>query len=402
MLILGSTTDKIEMVLGGAVSANQLHFNASFRDIAFTPSEAFLPGRSVGQSNNTTDAVVVAAPGANTYRVIDYISIYNTDTASATVTVKYDANGTEGILWKGVVASTQVLQFTDGSGFELLTLGGSGNEFILDKISPPSTPAADKMSFWTGDLAGKMFLFYKSPLGFNTPLQEGLWETAFAMWVPAAAAGVYLGTNGSNLGTAASVPPTTTNLYTAMRRSTFASVVTTANQQVGIRTEAQFYRGNAAGQGGFFFCCKFGLDNWTAGDRLFVGFSASTTAVVTVQPSTLANTLGFCIEAGDTAITFLHNDAAGTGVKETIAGQPALADSQGYIAYIYAKPNDSVVYFRLDDMLTGATIIDSSINTELPVYTTMLCGQVIMGNAANVVVADARIGVGRLYIQTIN
>lgn len=403
MLILASTTDKIEIVLGGAVSANQLHFNASFRDIGFTGSaETFLPGRWFGVTNNTTDASVIPSPGADTYRVIDYMSVYNADTAAATVTIKYDANGVERILWKVVVASTQVLQYTDGAGFQLLPLGGSGNEFIMDNITPPSSPAADKLSVFVTDLSSKMFLFYKSSLGFNTPLQEGIWETPFSLWSPGVAAGTHLGTNGANLGTAASVAPTTTNLYTAMRRSTFASVVTTANQQVGVRTDAQFYRGNVAGQGGFFFCCKFGLDNWTNNDRLFVGLCAGTTAVVTVQPSTLANTAGFCIEAGDTAITFLHNNAAGTGVKETIAGQPALADNQGYVAFIYAKPNDSVIYYRLDDMLTGATIIDTSINTELPVDTTMLCGQAVMGNAANVVVADARIGIGKLYVQTIN
>ena len=204
------------------------------------------------------------------------------------------------------------------------------------------------------------------------------------------------------MGTAAAVNPTTTNLYTAMKRSTFASVVTTANQQVGIRSEAQYFRGNSAGRGGFFFVCKFGLENWTAGDRLFVGLCAGTTAVVTVQPSTLANTCGFCIEAGDTAITFLHNDASGTGVKETITGQPALADNQGYTAYIYCKPNDTVVYYRLDDMLLGTTIVDTSINTDLPVDTTLLCAQAIMSNGANTVAADARIGIGRLYCQTIN
>lgn len=402
MLILQNTTDTIQIVLGGAVTANQLQCVSSYRDIAFTPSDAFTPLRNVVNTNDTTDVNIVAAPAASTYRVIDYIGVYNNDTASATVTIKYDANGTEYILWKGVVASTQRLEYTDGNGFELKDLGGSGTEFLLSVSTPPSTPTTGFLSLFASDLAERIFPFYKTPQGYNLPLQEGLWETPFALFTPGAAAGTYIGTSGSNLGTAAAANPTITNLYTAMKRSTFASVVTTANQQVGIRTEAQFFRGSVSGQGGFFFCCKFGLDNWTAGDRLFVGLCAGTTAVVTVQPSTLANTCGFCIEAGNTAITFLHNDATGTGVKETITGQPALADNQGYVAYIYAKPNDSVVYYRLDDMLTGSTIVDASINTELPVGTTLLCAQAVMGNAANVVVADARIGVGKLYVQTQN
>lgn len=402
MLILSSTTDNIQVVLGGAVAANQLQCVASWRDISYTPSDSFIPGRSVVTTNDTTDVNLVAAPASSTYRVVDYMSVYNSDSADAVLTVKFDANGTEYILWKGTLLSTQTLIYTDSNGFSTSSAGGVASVFTLASGSPPSAPASGFLSFFVSDLASRLNFFYKSSLGYNLPLQEALYETPFAMWVPAAAAGVYLGTNGANLGTAASAPPTTTNLYTAMRRSTFATVVTTANQQVGIRSDAQFFRGNVTGQGGFFFVCKFGLDNWTAGDRMFVGLCAGTTAVVTVQPSTLANTCGFCIEAGDTAITFLHNDASGTGVKETITGQPALADNQGYTAYIYAKPNDSVVYYRLDDMLTGATIVDASINTELPVGTTMLCAQAIMSNGANAVAADARIGVGRLYCQTMN
>lgn len=402
MLILSNTTDNIQIVLGGAVTANQLQCVASWRDISYTPSDSFVPGRTVVNSNDTTDVNVVAAPASSTYRVVDFISVYNNDTASAVVTIKYDANGTEYVLWKGTMLSTQMLRYVDASGWTLSDAGGSAAVFTLPSGSPPSAPADGYLSFFVSSLAARLNFFYKSSQGFNLPLQEALYETPFSIWFPAAAAGTYLGTNGSNLGTAASVPPTTTNLYTAMRRSTFASVVTTANQQVGLRSEAQYFRGNIAGQGGFFFVCKFGLDNWTAGDRLFVGLCAGTTAVVTVQPSTLANTAGFCIEAGDTAITFLHNDASGTGTKETITGQPTLADNQGYTAYIYCKPNDSVVYYRLDDMLLGTTIVDTSVNSDLPVNTTMLCWQAIMGNAANAVAADARIGVGRVYCQTIN
>lgn len=404
MLILSNTTDKIELVLGASATTNQLHISASYRDIGFTPSESFVPGRNVGVSNNTSDVSVVSSPAANTYRVVDFISVYNADTTIAMVTVKYDANGTEYILWKGLMQSTQLLVYTDAGGWELSDVGGSGSLFVLETqtASLVATPADDHLAFFVSEFANRLMFFYKTPLGFSIPIQEALYETPFSLWSPSSAAGVYLGTNGSNLGTAAAVNPTTTNLYTAMKRSTFASVVTTANQQVGLRSEAQYYRGNSAGQGGFFFVCKFGLDNWTAGDRLFVGLCAGTTAVVTVQPSTLVNTAGFCIEAGDTAITFLHNDGSGTGAKETITGQPALADNQGYTAYIYCKPNDSVIYYRLDDMNLGTTIVDTSVNSDLPVNTTMLCWQAIMGNAANAVAADARIGVGKVYCQTMN
>jgi hypothetical protein len=185
-----------------------------------------------------------------------------------------------------------------------------------------------------------------------------------------------------------------------LRRSTFATVVTTLNQQVGTRSEAMFFRGNATSLGGFFFVCRFMLATWTAGNRLFVGMSVGTTAVVTVQPSTLLNTIGFCVEAGDTAITLLHNDGAGTGTKDTIAGQPTLATNQGYAAYLFCKPNDSTVYWRLDNINTQTTIAEGSTSTDLPVNTTGLVAHCAISNGANTVVGAATVGVNRIYIET--
>jgi hypothetical protein len=96
----------------------------------------------------------------------------------------------------------------------------------------------------------------------------------------------------------------------------------------------------------------------------------------------------------------MHNDGAGTCTKDTIAGQPALATNQGYVAYIFCKPNDSTVYYRLDNVNLQTTIIDTSTSSDLPVNTTGLTAQCIMGNAANVVAGNATIGVNSLYVET--
>jgi hypothetical protein len=161
-----------------------------------------------------------------------------------------------------------------------------------------------------------------------------------------------------------------------------------------------FYRSNIAGLGGFFFTARVTFNTWTAGNRLFVGFGTATTTMVTVNPSTLLNTLGFCIDAGETAITFLHNDGVGTGKKETIAGQPALATNNAYAFYIFCKPNDNTVYFRLDYLNTNTILIDSSINTDLPINTTALICHACMSNGANTVAGNATIGINKIYIET--
>jgi hypothetical protein len=245
-----------------------------------------------------------------------------------------------------------------------------------------------------------MQLKIKGPSGLDTPLQAALWQNNTVWWQPGAAAGGYVGTAGANLGTAAIALPTVTNLYTMMRRSTFASVVTTTNQQVGIMTENMFARGNADG-GGFMLVCRFGFDSIKSGMRAFVGMCPSTT-IVSVDPSASLNTLGFGFDLADSAWTFMHNDAVGVATKEVISGQGVLAaNNTGYDAYIWCAPNRPIVYYRLDRTDTGATIANGSVSTDLPVDTTLLMATAQMSNGtANLLASDAVLGVNRLYVET--
>jgi hypothetical protein len=311
--------------------------------------------------------------------------------------------------------STTQIQFNDAGSFggdadfawdkttNDLTLPGVDTGITMKTITnEPAAPAADNLHFYSKNIAGRIVPKWIGPAGVDTPFQAALWGNNTVMWTPTTAtAGVWQGTAGAGAGTYTTALPTATNFYTAMKRGQWATVVTTANQQVGQRSsENMFFRGSVAGQGGFFFFARFGTTTWTAGDRLFVGLNAGTTAVVTVNPSTLTNSIGFAIDAGETAITFMHNDGAGTATKDVIAGQPALASNQGYDAYIYAKPNDTTIYYRLVNLNTGAEIINSSTATDLPVNTTMMSAKALMSNGANTPVTSAQIGVNRIYVET--
>ena len=115
MIVLSQTTDKIQVVLAGAVTTNQCQCVACWRDI--TTAGAYTAGRSLANTNSTTDVDLIAAPAASTQRIIDYLSVYNNDTASVTVTVKYDASGTDYILWKGTLTTGQRLEYENGKGW---------------------------------------------------------------------------------------------------------------------------------------------------------------------------------------------------------------------------------------------------------------------------------------------
>lgn len=114
MIILSATTDNLQVVLDGAVTTSQLQCVASWRDVTTT---AYTPGRTVIVTNDTTDVNAVAAPASSTQRVVDFVSVYNADTADATVTIKLDANGTEYVLWRGNLQPGDTVRFVEGAGF---------------------------------------------------------------------------------------------------------------------------------------------------------------------------------------------------------------------------------------------------------------------------------------------
>ena len=127
MIILSETTDNLEIVLGGSVTTNQLRCMTSWRD---RTSTTFVAGRTVTNTNNTTDVNLAAAPAASTQRVIDFISVYNEDTVNAVVTIKLDANGTQYTLCKVTLATTERLQYQEGVGFQVFASTGALKQSI--------------------------------------------------------------------------------------------------------------------------------------------------------------------------------------------------------------------------------------------------------------------------------
>ncbi len=253
--------------------------------------------------------------------------------------------------------------------------------------------------------ANKAIPVFASSGSANMPVQSAIWASRPFYWFTnAATAGSVIGPNAGALttaGTFAFQAISGTNLYTQQARGTYATVITTANQQVGIRSGSNLWMrtNGSAGIGGFLFVCRFGIEAWTAGDRLFVGMAAAPGNGVVGQPSALINCLGFGVDASDTAITFIHNDGSGTATKTAIAGT-TLAANQGYDAYIFCKPNDSTVYYRLDDVNAGTTLVDTSTATDLPANNTSIGFDAVIGNAANTGAGAASIGVSSLYIES--
>lgn len=139
MIVLTETTDNIQVVLGGAITISQLRCYASYRDIT---TSIYLPGRNAVNTNSTTDVNLVPAPGSNTQRVVDTIIIFNQDTASTTVTLKLDANGTEFILITVTLAPNERLEYVDGKGFSVYTSGGA----LKNSLNQGNNPVGNELN----------------------------------------------------------------------------------------------------------------------------------------------------------------------------------------------------------------------------------------------------------------
>lgn len=122
MIRLDTTTRKLSIKLGGAITSNQLTVTVCYSDKTAT---TYNGATQLTITNNTTTVDICDAPASSTIRDIDYISIRNADTVAATVTVIYDDNAT---LSSEIIVTLQAkdkLTYTHGSGWETIDSTGA-------------------------------------------------------------------------------------------------------------------------------------------------------------------------------------------------------------------------------------------------------------------------------------
>lgn len=112
MLLLTSTTDKLQVVTGSAVTVD---VHASWVD--YTTS-AVTPGRTNTAISTAATTDVVAAPAASTYRNVKTLHVRNRHaTSSVVVTVKHTDGTTAVELFSYTLLAGQILSYVEGAGF---------------------------------------------------------------------------------------------------------------------------------------------------------------------------------------------------------------------------------------------------------------------------------------------
>lgn len=288
----------------------------------------------------------------------------------------------------------------------------------LPAVTDPPSAATDTINIFAKKISGRMMPKWVPPSGIDNPFQPAIFGNRILMYLPSTGtvgtgAGTSFGPTWTSNGTVLHPTPSATAPAKSnqMKRTRYANVVTTANQQLGPRfnaaSEQQFWRGNAANLGGFFFVTRFIVELYPASTvRIFAGLASTATGSVCISDTVINNVCGLWHSTTDpstgaNSFNFVTRDTV-TTTKQSIPLANAIAAGNSYTFYMYARPNDTTIYYRLDDMVNNVTY-EGSTSTTLPANTAFMQPQVQMSNGtANVTVTTVAIGVVGVYVESDN
>lgn len=136
MIRLDLSTRKLQAVLAGAVTANQLDVVVNWKDKGRPDYASFETMTKLSQTNGATPVDICDAPNASQIRVIDFVSVRNNDTASATVTVQLNDNGTARKLVVVTLATLEHLYYSDLMGWIVIGTDGQVKNRVRTAFSP--------------------------------------------------------------------------------------------------------------------------------------------------------------------------------------------------------------------------------------------------------------------------
>lgn len=367
-----------------------------------------------------TTATVVAAPGSGTTRNLRQLTVANTHATVATnVLIEHYDGTTASQLWEGrLLAGESVvldafgrwtLYGTDG----IAKTVGVLTALVLGKVGDAAQAAsdADTLKVFARKVAGRMTLKTIGPYGIDQVMQDKMSENGFVLYLPnsSTTVGLNLGLGWTSGGTVSHPTPSSTSpaIYNQQKRTRWANVVTTTNQILGLRTataEKRFWRGNAAGLGGWNFHARFAIGLWPAATvRLFVGLNDSNAGWV-ISDTLTGNGCGLWHDTTEAATVLNFVTRGGTtATKAAITLATALAAGQCFDFWMYCPPNGSSIGYRLVELNTGSVLVDTTTNVTLPLTTAFLGPELAMSNGtANITVTTTAFELAGHSIQSDN
>jgi hypothetical protein len=352
---------------------------------------------------------------------------------SSAARIDLTPGGTTGGIWSGlkIVANATgavsgVTEYgvkingpaTPGAGTETGVSIGTGWDTGLDvqsgamnmaQTSEPSAAASINLRIYARNFGGRMLLSTKGPSGIPTSLQPALFNSNVSYFAPntgTVGTGTGFGTIWQSNGTVTHPVAITTApaIANQIHRTRYANVASTTNQILGPKTnttsEQAFWRGSAAGLGGFFFNTRFEVDLWPASTaRIFAGLS-SVTAGVAANDSLSGDAVGLWHDTTDanTVMSIVTRDNSTTTKNATTIG--TIAAGNVYEFTMYCPPNGTSITYEIWELVSGLGVV-GTVTSTLPRNTVFMGPQVNMSNGtANTTVTTTAIGVSKIYIES--
>jgi len=387
-----TTTGTGALTLAGALTGFR-----SFGSVMTSPSDTcWYSLWAVDGSGNATGDFECGLGTYSAANTLTRTTVLESSNAGAVVTL---AAGTKYVAISAL--SNRVLQLNN----ELAAIFPAvGSSFL-------SAADTDTLKLFARKVAGRMTPKYVGPSGVDQVFQDKISENGQVLYLPnnGTTVGLNLGLGWTTGGTVSHPTPSSTApaIYNQQKRTRWANVVTTTNQTLGLRTataEKRFWRGNAAGLGGFNFHCRFAVGLWPAATvRLFVGLSDQNTAVV--ASDTLAgNCCGLWHDTTEAAsvLNFVTRNGT-TSTKAAITLAANLAAGQCFDFWMWSAPNGSVIGYRLVELNTGTLLVDTTTSTTIPANTAFLGPELMMSNGtANTTVTTTAMEVMAFSCQSDN
>ena len=274
---------------------------------------------------------------------------------------------------------------------------------LVHATSTATQPSAGSKAF-ARSVGGRNMLSAYPSKGSAYDFQPLLFRRKFWSFNPNNNGTTVLDSSGiavSGAGTITARTPATTNMFTSAQRVGWVSA-STANAVCGVvpASANMAWRGNAAGLGGFFIVCRFGIsDAALVSGNMLVGLSVRSNST-TGAPSALANVIGFGCDSTDTVMQLYASGSVAQTRTSLGANFPAnTVSTDWYEAILFAAPNDTQVTYQLTRLNTG-DVASGTISTaaNLPATTTWMT-PVIWRNNAGVASAVA-VDIGGCYLET--
>lgn len=306
----------------------------------------------------------------------------------------------------GTLAADEKARITSGGNLLLGTAAKtvSDTNGFLYLSAMPGVPTGTPTSF-TGrvpfavDSSNNDVYIYSGGTWNNIGAQSLLGRTAPCAWLPQTGTTLTLwGMGATTAGTVSHPAQATTNYLTQMRRVRFTSAAGAGSFAGARGPETMCWRGNATGQGGFYFICRFAMTTNLANVRAFVGLYASTAALTNADPSSLNNVVGMSLDSADANWQIISNNQAGTAPKVDLGATFVKSTTGVYELRMWCPPNSSAIQYQAIRLDTGTpTIVSGTLSSDIPQNSVFLTPYVWITN--NATASAAQIDMARLYLE---